>query len=74
MDGCPTLERIAANNPAALENLKQLRTPVQTEDEAAQTTAGAALLGILQAIARHMRTITKSAKEAYPDEGRVSGI
>ena len=47
MDGCPVLGRIAAKNPAALENLKQLRTPVQTEDEAAQTAASAALLGIL---------------------------
>ncbi len=25
MDGCPTLERIAANSPFVLENLKQLR-------------------------------------------------
>lgn len=39
MDGCPTLERSAANNPAALENLEAAPHAVQTEDEAAQTTA-----------------------------------
>ena len=47
MDGCGTLGRIAANNPAAPENLKRLRASEQTEDEAAETAAGAALLGIL---------------------------
>lgn len=35
LEACPTLGRITANNPRALEALKQLRTPEQIEDKAA---------------------------------------
>ena len=38
MDGCPTLGRIAANNPLALEKLRQLRAEEQAEDTAAVRT------------------------------------
>ena len=47
MDGCPTLERITANTPSALENLKRLRSSEQAGDEAAEAVAGMTLLGIL---------------------------
>ena len=47
MDGCPTLERITANTPSALENLKRLRSSEQAGDEAAEAAAGMTLLGIL---------------------------
>ena len=40
MDGCPTLERITANTPSALENLKRLRSSEQAGDEAAEAAAG----------------------------------
>ncbi len=46
MDICQELGRITANNPSAMENLKQLRLSTQAE-EAAETTAGMTLLGIL---------------------------
>ena len=32
MSGCPTLERITANNPSALERLERLRASKQTEN------------------------------------------
>lgn len=47
MDGCPTLERITANTPSALENLKRLRSSEQAGDEAAEAAAGMTLHGIL---------------------------
>lgn len=47
MGACPTLGRIAANTPLAMENLKQLRQPEQTKEEAAETAAEMTLLGIL---------------------------
>lgn len=48
MDACRTLQRITANDPSALENLKQLRGSGQTgEEAAAETAAGMTLLGIL---------------------------
>ena len=47
MDACQELARVTANNPSALENLKQLRRPKQAGEEAAETTAGMTLLGIL---------------------------
>ena len=47
MDACPTLGRIAANNPSALDALKRLRQRTQTVDEAAETAADATLLGLL---------------------------
>ena len=46
MDGCPTLGRIAANNPSAPENLRRLRR-VEPAEEAAETAAGMTMLGIL---------------------------
>ena len=39
MDACQTLGRMVANNPLALENLKQLQKPKLAKDEAAKTTA-----------------------------------
>ena len=47
MDVCQELGRITANNPMALENLKRLRRSKQAGEEAAETTAGMTLLGIL---------------------------
>lgn len=47
MDVCQTLERITANTPSALENLKRLRSSEQAGDEAAEAVAGMTLLGIL---------------------------
>ena len=44
MDGCSILARITVNNPAALEQLKQLCQSEQPESKAAQTAADAALL------------------------------
>lgn len=47
MDACQELGRITANNPAAMENLKQLRRSKQAEEEATENAAGMTLLGIL---------------------------
>lgn len=47
MDVCQELGRITLNNPSAMENLKRLRRSKQAGEEAAETTAGMTLLGIL---------------------------
>ena len=47
MNDCPTLGRIAANNPPVLERLTQLREEERDEAGAAETAATATLLGIL---------------------------
>lgn len=44
MNECQTLGRITANDPSALENLKQLSGSEQTENEAAETAAGMTLI------------------------------
>ncbi len=46
MNVCQELGRITANNPSAMENLKQLRQSKQAE-ETAEIAAGMTLLGIL---------------------------
>ena len=47
MNDCPTLGRIAVNNPSVLERLTQLREEERDEAGAAETAATATLLGIL---------------------------
>ena len=47
MNDCPTLGRIAVNNPSVLERLTQLREEERNEAGAAETAATATMLGIL---------------------------
>ena len=47
MNDCPTLGRIAANNPSVLERLTQLREEERDEAGAAAPAATATMLGIL---------------------------
>ena len=47
MDTCQELGHITSNNPSAMENLKLLHRSKQADEEAAETTAGMTLLGIL---------------------------
>lgn len=47
LDTCQELGRITSNNPSATKNLNQLHRSKQADEEAAETTAGMTLLGIL---------------------------